>query len=156
MADINRDSDSVELAGPPRFKFGERVISRGTVRNDGTFAGSDIGQVLVQKGDIGYVRSIGTFLQQYYIYSVEWLGRGYQVGMRAKELCTLDELPEEVLARFADRLDALKSLGKEQGQRGPAAEEPPATWSKGAARNDGGHGAAGKRLIEKAWREGIE
>lgn len=136
MSDINRDSDTVELAGPPRFKFGERVICRGTVRNDGTFAGRDIGQVLVQKGDIGYVRSIGTFLQQYYIYSVEWLGRGYRVGMRAKELCTLDELPEEVLVRFADRLDALKSLGKDQSLCGPDAEESPATWVKDATSND--------------------
>lgn len=113
MGDINRDSETVELAYPPRFTFGERVLCRGTVRNDGTFAGKDIGHVLVKKGDIGYVRSIGTFLQQYYIYSVEWLGRGYQVGMRAKELCTLDDLPEEVLALFADRLDELKALGNE-------------------------------------------
>lgn len=133
MADINRDSDTVELAGPPRFKFGERVICRGTVRNDGTFAGRDIGYVLVKKGDIGYVRSIGTFLQQYYIYSVEWLGRGYQVGMRAKELCTLDDLPEEVLAQFADRLDALKSIGKDESLCGPAGEESPTTSTEGAA-----------------------
>lgn len=113
MGDINRDSDTVEIADPPRFKFGERVICRSTVRNDGTFAGRDIGYVLVKKGDIGYVRSIGTFLQQFYIYSVEWVGRGYQVGMRAKELCTLDDLPEEVLAQFADRLADLQSLGKD-------------------------------------------
>jgi len=133
MGDISRDSDTVELAGPPRFSFGERVICRGTVRNDGTFAGRDIGYVLVKKGDIGYVRSIGTFLQQYYIYSVEWLGRGYQVGMRAKELCTLDDLPEEVLAQFADRLDALKSIGKDESLGGPAGEESPATSTEGAA-----------------------
>lgn len=113
MGDINRDSDTVEIADPPRFTFGERVICRSTIRNDGTFAGKDIGHVLVKKGDIGYVRSIGTFLQQFYIYSVEWVGRGYQVGMRAKELCTLDGLPDEVLAQFADRLDQLKQLGSD-------------------------------------------
>jgi nitrogen fixation protein NifZ len=113
MGDINRDSDTVEIADSPRFKFGERVICRSTIRNDGTFAGKDIGHVLVRKGDIGYVRSIGTFLQQFYIYSVEWVGRGYQVGMRAKELCTLDDLPEEVMAQFADRLEQLKQLGSD-------------------------------------------
>lgn len=113
MGDINRDSDTVEIADPPRFMFGERVICRSTIRNDGTFAGKDIGHVLVKKGDIGYVRSIGTFLQQFYIYSVEWVGRGYQVGMRAKELCTLDDLPEEVLAQFTDRLEQLKQLGSD-------------------------------------------
>ena len=113
MGDIVRDSETVELTGPPRFSFGERVICRSTVRNDGTFPGREVGDVLVKKGDIGYVRSIGTFLQQYYIYSVEWIGHNYQVGMRAKELCTLDDLPEEVLAQFADRMEQLKALGKD-------------------------------------------
>ena len=112
MADINREPDTVEIAEAPRFRFGERVICRSTVRNDGTFAGKDVGYVLVRKADVGYVRSIGTFLQQYYIYGVEWVERGYQVGMRAKELCTLDELPPEVLERFADRLEILNRIGK--------------------------------------------
>jgi len=113
MSDTNREDNTVEIAEPPRFQFGERVACRSTVRNDGTFPGKDIGQELVQRGDIGYVRSIGTFLQQHYIYSVEWVGRGYQVGMRAKELCTLDALPPEVLTQFSDRLDELRALGKE-------------------------------------------
>ena len=112
MGDINREPDTIELAEPPRFRFGERVICRSTVRNDGTFGGKDVGHVLVKKGDVGYVRSIGTFLQQYFIYSVEWVERGYQVGMRAKELCTLDDLPPEVLEKFADRLEILKQIGK--------------------------------------------
>lgn len=98
MADINRDNELVEINDPPRFRYGERVMARSVVRNDGTFNGHDIGAVLVERGDTGYVRSIGTFLQQYYIYAVEFVGRGYQVGMRAKELCTLDELPDDVLA----------------------------------------------------------
>lgn len=102
----------VEIASPPRFAYGERVASRSVVRNDGTFPGKEIGDVLVRRGDIGYVRSIGTFLQQFYIYGVEWVERGYQVGMRAKELCTLDALPPDVLERFADRLDELEALGR--------------------------------------------
>jgi nitrogen fixation protein NifZ len=60
--------------------------------------------VLVGKGEIGYVRSIGTFLQQFYIYAVEFTDSGRQVGMRAKELCTLDHLPPEVLAVLNERL----------------------------------------------------
>ncbi len=85
MADIVRDSEVVELNEPPRFNYGERVVSRSTVRNDGTFCGAEIGEVLVKKGDIGYVTSIGNFLQQYYIYAVEWVDKGYRVGMRGKE-----------------------------------------------------------------------
>jgi nitrogen fixation protein NifZ len=31
--------------------------------------------------------------------------------MRAKELCTLDKLPDEVLAQLGDKAAALRSLG---------------------------------------------
>ena len=110
MADINRDDDVIEVAEPPRFHYGERVVSRSTIRNDGTFNGKDIGDVLVKKGDIGYVVSIGTFLQQFYIYAVDFPAHGYKVGMRAKELMTLDNLPPEILEQLGERAQVLKEL----------------------------------------------
>lgn len=110
MADIARDDDLIEIALPPRFDMGERVISRTVIRNDGTYCGRDIGEVLVNKGDIGYVRSIGTFLQQFYIYAVEFTATGHQVGMRAKELCTLDHLPDDVIAQLGERAGLLQDL----------------------------------------------
>ncbi len=110
MADIARHDDTIEIAHPPRFEMGERVASRTVIRNDGTYTGKDIGEVLVHKGDVGYVRSIGTFLQQFYIYAVEFTASGHQVGMRAKELCTLDHLPDEVLARLGDKAALLEAL----------------------------------------------
>ena len=109
-ANIVRDDDSVELVHPPRFAMGERVASRSVIRNDGTYCGHDIGAVLVHKGDVGYVRSIGTFLQQFYIYAVEFTATGHQVGMRAKELCTLDHLPDEVIAQLGERAALLQTL----------------------------------------------
>ena len=119
MVDINRDDDVIEIALPPRYRFGERVVSRTTIRNDGTFTGRDIGEVLVKKGDVGYVTSIGTFLQQFYIYAVEFVEHGYRVGMRAKELMSLDDLPDEVLAALGpEKVAALQNLG-----RGAAAGE---------------------------------
>ena len=111
MADINRDDEEIETAFPPRFTYGERVISRSVVRNDGTYRGYDVGDVLVHKGDVGYVISIDTFLQQYYIYAVDFVESGHRVGMRAKELCTLDNLPPEVLAQLGDKASALATLG---------------------------------------------
>ena len=110
MVDIQRDDDVIEIASPPRFAMGERVISRTVIRNDGTYNGRDIGAVLVNKGEVGYVRSIGTFLQQFYIYAVEFIDSGHRVGMRAKELCTLDHLPPEVLARLGERAEALAEI----------------------------------------------
>ena len=110
MADINRDDDEIELASPPRFHYGERVVARSVVRNDGTYNGHDIGALLVNKGEIGYVISINTFLQQFYIYAVDFVESGHRVGMRAKELCTLDHLPDEVLAALGERAAELETL----------------------------------------------
>jgi nitrogen fixation protein NifZ len=81
---------AVELAEDPLFKPGEKVRSLKHVRNDGTIRGLDIGVQVVGKGDVGYVRDIGSFLQQFYIYAVEWVDRGTIVGMRGKELESLD------------------------------------------------------------------
>jgi nitrogen fixation protein NifZ len=83
----------VELDNPPKFGYGEKVRSRKTVRNDGTFGGREIGDILVRKGDVGYVTNIGTFLQQFYIYGVEFIEHGYRVGMKGRELESLDAGP---------------------------------------------------------------
>jgi nitrogen fixation protein NifZ len=86
VTNISRDSDVVELNDPPLFNYGEKVRARRAVRNDGTYAGKDIGEILVKKGEEGYVVSIGTFLQQFYIYGVEFIASGNRVGMKRKEL----------------------------------------------------------------------
>jgi nitrogen fixation protein NifZ len=81
---------AVEIRGEPVFKPGEKVRSLKHVKNDGTIPGREIGEIVVRKGDTGYVRDIGTFLQQFYIYAVDWVDRGTVVGMRGKELVSLD------------------------------------------------------------------
>ncbi len=91
MPFVEREPE-IEIDGPPRFQPGDKVIARLNVKNDGTFPGRDIGERLVHKGDVGYVRDVGTFLQQFYIYAVEWVDRGVLVGMRARELGALDAL----------------------------------------------------------------
>lgn len=91
MAKISRDSDVVEITSQPWFEYGQKVRVIKTIRNDGTFPGKDIGEILVKKGDLGYVTSIGTFLQQFYIYGVDIVERGYRVGLRGKELEIVEE-----------------------------------------------------------------
>ena len=61
------------------------------VSSDGTFPGREIGDILVKKGDEGYVTSIGTFLQQFYIYGVDFVVHGYRVGMKGRELEPVEE-----------------------------------------------------------------
>lgn len=111
-AGANHDGDEIEIAAPPRFDFGERVVSRFVVRNDGTYRGKDIGDVLVRRGDVGFVSSIGTFLQRYYIYAVEFVETGHRVGMRGRELMSLDRLPPEILERLGPRAAQLQALGR--------------------------------------------
>jgi nitrogen fixation protein NifZ len=95
MTNISRDSHIVELNGPPRFEYGQKVRSRKTVRNDGTFPGREIGDILVKKGDEGYVTSIGTFLQQFYIYGIDFYAYGYRVGMKGRELEAVEDQSDE-------------------------------------------------------------
>jgi nitrogen fixation protein NifZ len=85
----------VEIRGEPVYMPGAKVVSRKHVKNDGTYPLKDIGEILVKKGDVGYVRDIGTYLQQFYIYAVEWIDRGTIVGMRGKELTPFEAIAEQ-------------------------------------------------------------
>lgn len=87
--------DIVEIEGPPRFAPNDKVRAAAAVRNDGTFPGVATGEPLIAVGEVGYVRDVGTFLQRYYIYAVDFIAPGRVVGMRGHEL----ELVEEGDAR---------------------------------------------------------
>ncbi|WP_095590426.1 nitrogen fixation protein NifZ [Actibacterium ureilyticum] len=88
---MSTDDREIEVYSPPVFLPGDKVVSKKNVKNDGTMFGKEIGEVVVRKGDVGYVRDIGTFLQQFYIYAVDFIERGSIVGMRARELTSLAE-----------------------------------------------------------------
>jgi nitrogen fixation protein NifZ len=75
----------------PRWNEGDAVRVTRNVRNDGTFPGIDVGVLLVRRGRIGYVRDIGTFLQDQIIYSVHFLDEARVVGCREEELIDIDE-----------------------------------------------------------------
>lgn len=81
----------VELVAPPRFRLGDKVRAVKYIKNDGTYPHREIGDILVCKGDVGYVRDIGTFLQRYYIYAVDFVDRAVIVGMRGKELVAIED-----------------------------------------------------------------
>ncbi|MEH2252579.1 nitrogen fixation protein NifZ [Nostoc sp.] len=86
--------DELELNLPPAFEIGEKVRVRKLLKNDGTFPGKEVGQVLVNKGDIGYISSIGTYLQTSYIYAVHFLETGFVVGCMKKELESVEKSHE--------------------------------------------------------------
>jgi len=96
MTYISRDSEVVELNDAPYFYYGDKVRAKKMIRNDGTYPGKEIGEVLCRKGEEGFVVSIGTFLQQFYIYGVEFIETGHRVGMKRKELMLVDDPDEEM------------------------------------------------------------
>lgn len=88
---MSTDDREIEVYRNPVYMPGDKVISKKNVKNDGTMFGKEIGEVVVKKGDVGYVRDIGVFLQQFYIYAVDFLERGSVVGMRERELIPGEE-----------------------------------------------------------------
>ncbi len=76
----------IEVHSPPKFERSQKVRSLTTIRNDGTYPGMSRGEVLIEAGDLGYVQSIGEFLNRYYIYAVDFFERGRIVGMRRHEI----------------------------------------------------------------------
>ncbi|CAA7620934.1 Putative NifZ protein (fragment) [Candidatus Terasakiella magnetica] len=78
--------DAFELWSQPVYQRGDAVTSLRDVRNDGTYPGTHMGEVLIRKGEAGYIHSVGTYLNRFYIYGVEFMDSGRLVGMRAHEL----------------------------------------------------------------------
>ena len=101
---MSTDDREIEVYRDPAYMPGDKVISKKNIKNDGTMAGKEIGETVVRKGDVGYVRDIGVFLQQFYIYAVDFVDRASIVGMRERELT-----PEGPLLRRRDDPDALQS-----------------------------------------------
>lgn len=89
---MSTDDREIELYRQPLYLPGDKVVSKKQVKNDGTMPGREIGEIVVKKGDVGYVRDIGTFLGQFYIYAVDYLERGAIVGMREAEIAPVGPL----------------------------------------------------------------
>ena len=80
-----------ELWDKALFDRGDKVMALRDVRNDGTYPGSQIGEFLIRKGEVGYVTQVGTYLNRFYVYAVDFLESERLVGMRAHELERVEE-----------------------------------------------------------------
>ncbi len=71
----------------PQFEYGDAVRVTRSLRNDGTYPGRARGELLIRSGSIGYVRDVGTFLQDQIVYAVHFVeAGGCLVGCRETEL----------------------------------------------------------------------
>lgn len=98
-----------------RFDFGEAVRVTRNVRNDGTYPGMPVGELLVRRGSVGHVIEMGTFLQDQVIYTVHFLEQGRMVGCRAEELIPADAAWNPSRFEFRDKVVCRIDLGI-QGQ----------------------------------------
>jgi nitrogen fixation protein NifZ len=94
----------------PLFELGDAVRVIRHVRNDGTWPGVPRGELLVRRGRTGFVRDVGTFLQDQIIYSVHFLDEGRVVGCREEELIPEAAPWVESRFEFRERVAAAKDL----------------------------------------------
>jgi hypothetical protein len=80
---------AMDAAEEHDFVAGERVRSLGPVKNDGTYAHKNIGEIVVHERDLGVVHERWNFLGQFY-YTVEFIDRAVVVIMRGRELAKAD------------------------------------------------------------------
>ncbi|WP_295456874.1 nitrogen fixation protein NifZ [uncultured Thiodictyon sp.] len=109
----------------PAFEFGAEVRVLRNVRNDGTYPGLATGTLLLRRGSVGFVRDVGTFLQDQIIYSVHFLDEDRVVGCREEELQPAADPWVPSRFEFRDRVTAripLGIAGKVLVERGAAGE----------------------------------
>lgn len=94
----------------PAFDYGAAVRVIRNVRNDGTFPGLPTGAPLIRRGSIGYVRDVGTFLQDQLVYTVHFLDADRLVGCRQEELLPADAPWQESRYEFRDKVMAGPAL----------------------------------------------
>jgi nitrogen fixation protein NifZ len=93
-----------------KFEYGQEVRVTRNVRNDGTYAGLEVGAPLVKRGSTGFIRSIGTFLQDQIIYGIHFLAEDKVVGCREEELLAADEPWVPSKYEFRDKVSSNKML----------------------------------------------
>ncbi|HUY91864.1 MAG TPA: nitrogen fixation protein NifZ [Pirellulales bacterium] len=82
-----------------------------TLRDDGTYPGTSVGEVLVREGSVGQGRNVGAYLQDHVIYAVHFFEVDRIVGCCEEELISADEswMPTRFL--FRDKVAARVPLG---------------------------------------------
>lgn len=83
-----------------KFGVGQKVKLLSDIVNDGTYPHAKIGILMMPKGSVGYIKSIGEFLQVIRVYEVHFFGvldvPVEIVGCREHELEALEDYRDEV------------------------------------------------------------
>lgn len=111
----------------PVYEYGDEVRVIRNVRNDGTYPGKEIGELLISRGAVGCVFDVGTYLQDQLIYRVHFLDENKTVGCREEELIPANDewIPNRY--EFRDKVRTTRTLASagqviaEQGDVGEIA-----------------------------------
>jgi nitrogen fixation protein NifZ len=83
-----------------KFGIGQKVKLLKEIVNDGTYPHAPIGTLLMPAGSVGYIKSVGEFLQVIRVYEVHFFGVKDVpveiVGCREHELEALEDYRDEV------------------------------------------------------------
>lgn len=82
-----------------KFGIGQQVKLLEDIKNDGTYPYAPIGATMIKKDSIGYIKSMGEFLQVIRVYEVHFLDTQSLievVGCREHELEAMEEFKDEV------------------------------------------------------------
>lgn len=94
----------------PVYDFGDEVRVTRNVRNDGTYPGKEVGEFLLRRGSVGYVQNVGTYLQEYTIYSVHFVEQDILIGCKEEELIPASDPWTPSLYEFRDKVTTGKAL----------------------------------------------
>jgi nitrogen fixation protein NifZ len=87
-----------------KFHVGQKVKLLEDVVNDGTYPHNPIGSLMMPKSSIGYIKSVGEFLQVIRVYEVHFFGTDMDVdvvGCREHELEAMEDYVDEVAEEMA-------------------------------------------------------
>lgn len=109
----------------PRYEFGSEVRLTRNVRNDGTYPGKEVGEMLIKRGAVGVVHDVGTYLQDQLIYRVNFFELGKTVGCREEELISATDKWIQNRFEFRDKVQvrcALQLDGEVIAKKGDVGE----------------------------------
>jgi nitrogen fixation protein NifZ len=90
----------------PCWQIDDEVRVIRNVRDDGTFPGAQMGDLLIRRGSVGVIRDIGTFLQDQIVYSVHFYAENRLIGCREEELIGLAEAWTPSRFEFRDKVQS--------------------------------------------------
>lgn len=98
----------------PKFGYGEEVRLITNIRNDGSFQNGLKGECLMRRGETGFVRHAGLFLQDQVVYQIHFLASNQIIGCKETELMRADQPWVMNAFEYGDKVFLTQPLAMQQ------------------------------------------